>query len=68
MTLFLEAGFVGTVAERLNCVRKFKGLVHLSDGATCDGRQLEASILTDEPCTESSIAFPLERHPTQADI
>jgi len=67
MALFLEAGFVGTVVACPNRVRKYKGLVHLSDGTTGDGNQIEQDVLTEKPCEGSRITFPGE-FPTRSDF
>ena len=63
----LEEGFEGKTAERLNRVRKYKSLIHFSDGARSDGHTLDPAILTDEPGEPSTVTFPLER-PTKADF
>ena len=49
MGWLLEEGFEGKIAKRINRVRKYKSLIHVSDGARSDGRTLDPAILTDEP-------------------
>ncbi len=63
----MDAGFRAKIAKRLNRVRKYKGILHLSDKDMCDGKSLDPSILTKKPGETSSITFPLER-PTITDF
>ena len=64
---FCRAGYEGTELERLNRVRKYKCIVHLSDIVLCDGYTLERGILGDSVAGHSRHKFPLER-PTHADF
>ena len=67
MEWLMQDGLPSMVIERLNWIWKYKGIVHVSDEATCDGIYLDQTILTDETGDGSSITFPLER-PTRADF
>ena len=67
MGWLLEEGFEGKIAKRLNRVRKYKSLIHVSDGARSNGHTLDPAILTDEPGEPSTVTFSLER-PTKTDF
>ncbi len=41
MGVLLDAGFREKIAKRLNRLRKYKGILHLSDKAMCDGKSLD---------------------------
>ena len=51
----------------LNWVRKYKGIVHMSDTRLCDGQTIKPWVLNKSPAESSSYMFPLER-PTRANF
>jgi len=68
LQLLLRAGFNDAkTLVALNRIRKYKGLVHVSDGTDCDGRTIAPWVLDDSPKEDSLHTFPLER-PMRADF
>ncbi|KAL7530661.1 hypothetical protein ACHAWF_003466, partial [Thalassiosira exigua] len=64
---FRRVGYEGTELERLNRVRKYKCIVHLSNIVCCDGLTLECGLLGYSAAGYSCHKFPLEQ-PTRADF
>jgi len=68
LQLLIRGGFSDPkILLRLNRMRKYKGIVHVSDTTSCDGRTIEPWVLDKSPKESSSYTFPLER-PTRADF
>lgn len=68
MQLLDEAGLAnGADGKRLNRIRHYKCVIHVSDMVSCDGKLIESSMLDDLRGETSSITFP-EESPTRSDF
>ena len=67
MQSFRRVGFVKLELERLNRVRKFKCVLHLSDIVLCDGKSLDTRACGDAVMGHSAHDFPLEQ-PVRGDF